>query len=1084
MLQKLRPKDSPTDILFVGTERFEYFTAAWDDEKDRLVTTQRFEDLGAKHMRDSQSQDKCVVDPTGKFMAMHLWEGVLNVVKVPGRKNANRQLEWLEQVRLTELMIRSSIFLHSETGYPKIAFLYQGKPDVPDSHLAVYRLTADDKHTKAAKFDPSKDREISMRNFESAATFLIPVEKVEEEKRHNFRNPQTAKAYLGGLIVVGETSLVYVDCLTKCTVESALREATIFVAWACYDIEHYFLADDYGQLYMLKIQVQSVEVIGMTVTKLGKISRASCLVYLGEGYLYVASHQGTPQLIHVSNPTAGGKITIIDTFANIAPILDFAIMDLGNRGDTSQTINEFSSGQARIVAGCGVWDDGVLNSIRSGVGLEDLGILAELEGVRGLFSVKISTPKPIDALIISFPTETRAFTFETNGEVEEVDTFCGLSLESHTILIRQLPDERLLQVTPKSVIVLDTESSVQVSTWSPPEGTITNASANNKWLLIALGGKKLLSLSLTGGLSVISDKEWTPSTSDDQVACVHMPPQFEDIAVVGNWAGVVSIVEVSTLTPRRSQSLQQGDSTSVPRDIVLVRILPEYPSLFVAMSDGLVVSFSVSEDDFSLHNRKSVVLGTRHSQFYLLPNPDNKTFKIFSTSEHPSLIYGSESRVVFSAVNAENTVAICPFNIPAFPGSIALATDAVVKICLVEPKKRTHVKAVEIKEIVRRVAYSSKDQVFGIGCIKRELKHGEETIASSFRLVDEVVFENIGKPFPLDDSPATEMVETVIRAELTDSYGNPAERFLLGTSYVDADDTVRTNPVNGRILVLGVDSERNPYLIAQQKLKGSCRRLCTMNGKIVAGLGKVVAVYSYTEETTVSGKLEKIASYRPSTAPVDMAIHQNTIAVGDLMKSITLVEFVSNREGSPPNTLSERARHLQSAWTTSVAYVGDSNWLLSDANGNLITLRQNIEGATADDRRRMDITSEFNLGEMVNRTRELEVDASPNAIVVPKAFIGTVEGGMYLFGKIAQGSVDLLLRFQENLAREIDTLGGIELSRYRAFRNEEREADKPFRFVDGEFMEKFLDMDEELQAKVCAGLGPSVESMRDRKSVV
>lgn len=37
----------------------------------------------------------------------------------------------------------------------------------------------------------------------------------------------------------------------------------------------------------------------------------------------------------------------------------------------------------------------------------------------------------------------------------------------------------------------------------------------------------------------------------------------------------------------------------------------------------------------------------------------------------------------------------------------------------------------------------------------------------------------------------------------------------------------------------------------------------------------------------------------------------------------------------------------------------------------------------------------------------------------------------------------------------------------------------PYRFVDGGFLELFLDMSETMQEEVCEGLGPSVEHMRN-----
>jgi DNA damage-binding protein 1 len=94
-----------------------------------------------------------------------------------------------------------------------------------------------------------------------------------------------------------------------------------------------------------------------------------------------------------------------------------------------------------------------------------------------------------------------------------------------------------------------------------------------------------------------------------------------------------------------------------------------------------------------------------------------------------------------------------------------------------------------------------------------------------------------------------------------------------------------------------------------------------------------------------------------------------------------------------------------------------------------------------------------------------------------------------MFGTIAPDALDLLMRFQANLAPFVkapgitdDTSDGqssIDFNTYRSFRNAEREGDGPFRFVDGELIERFLDVDEQTQQQICEGLGPSVEAMRN-----
>jgi DNA damage-binding protein 1 len=73
-----------------------------------------------------------------------------------------------------------------------------------------------------------------------------------------------------------------------------------------------------------------------------------------------------------------------------------------------------------------------------------------------------------------------------------------------------------------------------------------------------------------------------------------------------------------------------------------------------------------------------------------------------------------------------------------------------------------------------------------------------------------------------------------------------------------------------------------------------------------------------------------------------------------------------------------------------VAHIEGDSWLEADAQGNLMVLRYNRQGLTAEQRQRMEMTSEINLGEMVNKIRKISVETSPNAVMVPKAFLGTV----------------------------------------------------------------------------------------------
>ncbi|KAI0200011.1 mono-functional DNA-alkylating methyl methanesulfonate N-term-domain-containing protein [Astrocystis sublimbata] len=1083
MLQRLRPRDADTDLLFVGTDRFQYFTVGWDSDKGRLDTIEMFFDIYERHMRDSQSQDKCIVDPTGRFMVVLLWEGVINILRMhSSKKNGPKHLDWTDQVRISELFMKCASFLHVETGHPKIAFLYQTRTENPDCHLVTYRLFTDDKNTEVSRFE-LRDQIERMEIEDPGSALLIPVSKgKEDQKRYLSRNAASARAQLGGLIVLGETRILYYDDAAKKKVETALAEASIFVAWAEYDVSHYFVGDDYGNLWLLEILLDGVVVTDMQMRKIGTISRPSCLVFVGGTTLFVGSHYGDSQVFQVD--VSQGVIELIQVLPNIAPILDLTIMDMGNREGEGQTSNEYSSGQARIVTGSGVHKDGSLRSVRSGVGLDDIGVLDAMENVRSLFSLKSYGAAKTDTLIVSLLMETRVFLFDATGNIEELEEFKGLVLSEPTLSVLNLSHNRILQATPSSVLLIDLESGVAISTWRPAEGEITNVSASDQWVVLSVNGRVLISLRIEQDLIKMGQNDLGDS---DQVVSIHLPPQYPSIGVVGFWkSGSVSIIDVETLEPRHGVDLRRKDDhASVPLDIALAQVLPPEvsgPTLFIAMEDGFVTTFNISEEDFSPSGRKMVVVGTRHAKLQLLPQGDG-TYNLFSTSEIPSLIYGSEGRIVYSAVTSDDAVCVCAFDAEAFPDSIVVATDKEVKISSIDNERRTHVNPLPMGETVRRIAYSRSERAFGLGCFQREVKNNEEVVISSFKLVDEVIFKQLGKAFFFDSSPRVEMVEAVIRADLLDSYGSRVERFIVGTSYLDDGQAPTAHDdKRGRILVLGIDSEREPYLVTSRQLKGACRALAVMGDKIVAALAKTVIVYSYTETSSTSAAVKKLASYRPATYPIDLVVKDNTIAIADLMKSMSLVEFTPAVDGQPAK-LTEVSRHYQAYWATALCHIegaewGDA-WLEADTQGNLMVLRKNQAGVTEEDKRRMEVTSEINLGEMANKIREVTVDASPNAIIVPKAFIGTVEGGVYLFGLVSPKYQDLLIRFQTKLADVVETTGSIEFSKYRSFRNEERESDGPFRFIDGELIERFLDLDESHQETICQGLGPNAEAMRN-----
>lgn len=61
------------------------------------------------------------------------------------------------------------------------------------------------------------------------------------------------------------------------------------------------------------------------------------------------------------------------------------------------------------------------------------------------------------------------------------------------------------------------------------------------------------------------------------------------------------------------------------------------------------------------------------------------------------------------------------------------------------------------------------------------------------------------------------------------------------------------------------------------------------------------------------------------------------------------------------------------------------------------------------------------------------------------------------------------MKLQSNLARFVKGVGDLDFNKFRAYSSPQRTGDEPFRFVDGDFIERFLDLDEETMLEVVEG---------------
>ena len=1069
MLNKIRPASSRTDHLFVGTDRSMYFVLSWNSLTKRLQTERSYVDQADKSARDVQTEERCHTDPSGSYMTLEIYEGCVNVLPITKkiRKEGDAEIGSLGEpipVRIPELFVRASTFfelkIRAPKEKPKLALIYD------DNYNRRVRLRIREIDFSPGLSGDGPSAELSeVPTHESALhtgdSHLIPVQR-----------PAC------GLLILGEVSITYWELSEKRKLRKPLQQAAIWVTWTQIDYQRYLIADEYGKLYLLMLEIDTEDnVTGWQLDALGETSKATTLQYIGDGRVFVGSHTGDSVLVEI-RPKA---IEIVQRLPNIAPIIDFTIMDMGNRSGEGQ-VNEFSSGQARLVTGSGAFSDGSLRSVRSGVGLEDQGILDQMDNVTGMFAMK-SNPSSHhnDILIVSFVDSTRIFHFQPDETIEEYTEFAAMRLDAGTLYAGNVVGGKALQVTADCIQISDLESGMVASQWKPSNhGKITALTTNEHAIVAAVNGVELHVFDISADLQTISSKA---SGFESQIACINLPTSDATFLMIGFWeTSNVSVLSLKDLSLIYQREAAPGQST-VPRSLLLANIFQDQPPiLFIALADGNVVTFSMDMSTGTLSNRKSIVLGTQQADLRILPRLDG-LHNVFAICEQPSLIYGSEGRLTYSAITAEKATCVCPLDPEFCPGAIAIASQTDLRIAVVDEERSTHVQGLPVGETVRRIAHSSKLSAFGLGTMKRTLEGNAECVQSHFKLADEVTFA-IQATYNLNEE---ELIECVIPAELPDGHGKLAERFVIGTAYVEEDNN---DSVRGRIIVLEVTEDRQLKVVTELSVRGGCRALTMLEGKIVAALIKTVAVYALEYTTISQPALIKQASFRTSTAPMDIAMTTSaegkpTVAVADLMKSVSIVQYTRGQAGLPDRLL-EVARHFSTVWTTAVEVVDpeEGTYLTSDAEGNLLVLKHNTQGVTSEDRRRLQITSEICLSECVNRIQRIDVPVAPNAPVVPRAFLATTEGSIHLFATIRPNYQDLLMKLQASLAELVQSPGNVPFGTWRGFRSQVREEQEPFRFVDGELVESFLELSSDGQKEVLGRAGVDIERLEEIRGLV
>lgn len=1062
VMKLFRPAEAQKDLIFILTHRYNAMILECAVQGDDIeIITKAHGNVADRIGKPSETGILAVIDPKARVIGMRLYEGLFKIIPL------DRDTHELKatSLRMEEMHVQDVEFLYG-TQHPTLIVIHQ---DLNGRHIKTHEINLKDKDFMKIAWKQD--------NVETEATMLIPV-----------------PTPLGGAIVIGQESVVYHDGDSYVAVAPPIIKQSTINCYARVDSKgfRYLLGNMIGHLFMMFLETEEnskgqLSVKDIKVELLGEITIPECITYLDNGVLFIGSRHGDSQLVKL-NTTAGDNgayVTVMETFTNLAPIIDMCIVDLERQG------------QGQMITCSGSYKEGSLRIIRNGIGIQEHACI-DLAGIKGMWALRVGIDdSPYDnTLVLSFVGHTRILTL-SGEEVEETE-IPGFLSDQQTFYCANVDFGQIIQVTPMTARLIQCDNKSMICEWKPPDDKRIGVVACNSCQMVCATACDIYYIEIEAGKLVHK----STVTLEYEVACLDISPLDEnasrsELVAVGLWTDISAcILRLPNLEFVHTEKL---GGEIIPRSI-LMACFEGIVYLLCALGDGSMFYFVLDKHTNRLTDQKKVTLGTQPT--ILKTFRSLSTMNVFACSDRPTVIYSSNHKLVFSNVNLKEVNHMCSLNAEAYQDSLALATKNSVILGTIDEIQKLHIRTVPLGESPRRIAYQEASQTFGVITVRMDIQDssgltparqsastqtsnvtsstnmallkpgasstefGQEVEVHNLLIIDQNTFEVLHA----HQFMQTEYAMSLISAKL----GNDQNTYyIVGTALVNPEEP---EPKVGRIIIYHY-SDGALTQVSEKEIKGACYSLVEFNGRVLACINSTVRLYEWTDDKDL--RLE--CSHFNNVLALYCKTKGDFILVGDLMRSITLLQY-KQMEGS----FEEIARDYQPNWMTAVEILDDDAFLGADNSNNLFVCLKDGAATTDDERQQMPEVAQFHLGDMVNVFRHgslvmqnIGERTTPTSGCV---LFGTVSGAIGLVTQITPDYYEFLRKLQENLTTTIKSVGKIDHSYWRSFHTEMK-TERCEGFVDGDLVESFLDLNREKMHEAALGLQIDVEGTKKEATV-
>ncbi|CAF3432385.1 unnamed protein product [Rotaria sp. Silwood1] len=1069
ILKCFRLSNMNKDVLFIFTNKYHgMILDCRKTENDQYEILTKCHGLLKDTGRPSIRQPLCTIDTKHGLILLRILEGVIKLIylkDLSSKESSSKNLE-AYNIKIDEQNIIDIQFL---PGHQRPAFiiLHSCKPEsyyVIGKEPEEYNL-----HTYEIEITEHIISRLSWKEkiTKSEASFLIPFGQNEFS-----------------CIVIGRNSIgIYKENEQRLEIESPLlEETTSLISYCPIDDGHrYLVTDDCGKLYLLILESDkhngnlSTTITDRKLNLLGEISISGYIIYLDNSVAFVGSNFGDSQLIRLlPEPQNGSHLEILESYTNLAPILDMCLIDLERQ-------------DRQLVACSGLAKDSSLRFIRTGIGIHEHASI-DLRNIKGIWALKIDNQHD-NHLVVAFFDQTRLFHLQ-HDEIEEIE-LPAFDFQHQTLFCTNVTSNQYLQITTYSIRLIGNHGQDLLIEWKNENNEITVASSNQTQCVCAIGNKLFYF-----EIGPASLKEINKCQLPHNIACLDITPlnsrdERTDLCVIGLWTQIsVWICRLPTLDILHKELLT---SDTLPRSVAMITFDGQ-PYVFVSLADGPIVYYLLDIERGLLYERKKVPLGTKPTTLTICQHTDlsstinNSRTVLFACSDHPSVISSTNNKLVFSSVNLREIVCMCSFNSEYYGPSLTLVTDMGVILGRIDDIQKLHVRSLVLGESVKRIAYMDEEKIYiiltqymnsyqtdtivpiskqayqKIDCTTKiekikvltEQQQEENDVCNSIVVLDQHTHEAHASVKLLNNEEAISLCVLTFADDPSIPY------IAVGTTIICNDED---DPKYGRIILFRYKNG-HMNMISEKELNEVPLKMLPFHGKLLVSIGNGIRLYTFSLENHELIQLSQTST--ESVECLELKVKDDFILTGDLMRSLTIFRYNIDE-----NKFENIAHDPHPQWTIACEFIDDDAFVCAEDGGNLISCHKNSGSTKEQERNILNELGSYHVGEEINLFRRgclvTQQTAESTIILETCILMGAVSGYIGLLLQLPPTLYKLLMSLQLKLAEYVPSVGKIDHSTWRSFDSDGR-SNVSNGFIDGDLIETYLDLPKTVQQELIKDL--------------